>query len=352
MNTLIRGGTSYSAGIDLHKGPLRLHVVDAAGATVCQQTITRNKRRQLRTALAPFGKDVTVGVESTYNWYWVVDELRQQGIPCVLGHARDVHAQRQGKHKSDAKDAANMSQMVRMGTFPAAYACQPRWRATRDLLRKRLRMVEERTQHLQHAGCVADQYLLGEEPMTAAGYARTVITDVDVALDIDLKAQEMLTTLIDQADKHILQCAIITDQPLYELLTRTRGIGPVLALTFMYETCDITRFTRAQQYASYCRTVNPEYSSAGKPPGTGDYKRGNPYLCRALNMLAVQSIKLYPEVKALYHACLKKKSRRTARRILAHKWALAIYSMWKHREPFNINKFLGTAYAARAQSSH
>jgi transposase len=352
MSTLMTGGTTYSAGIDLHKSPLRLHVVDAAGTTVCQQTITRDKRRQLRTALAPFGKDVTVGVESTYNWYWVADELRRQGIPCVLGHARDVHAQRQGKHKSDAKDAANMSQMVRMGTFPAAYACLPEWRATRDLLRKRLRLVEERTQHMQHSGCVADQYLLGENPMTAAGYERAVIADVDKALDIDLKAQEMMTTLIDSLDKWILERAKISDKPLYELLTRTRGIGPVLALTLMYETIAITRFTRAQQYASYCRTANPEYSSAGKRLGPGDRKRGNPYLCRALHMLAVQSIKLYPEVKAFHRATVKRKGRRTARRILAHKWALAIYYMWKRREPFEITKFLGTAYAPRAQSSH
>jgi len=352
MNTSTTGGTTYSAGIDLHKGPLQLHVVDAAGTTVCQQTITHDKRRQLLAALAPYGKDVTVGVESTYNWYWVADVLRRQGIPCMLGHARDVHAQRQGKHKSDGKDAANMSQMVRMGTFPEAYASLPEWRATRDLLRKRLRLVEERTQHMQHSGCVADQYLLGEDRMADAGYGREVIADVDKAVDIDLKAQEMLTTLIDSTEKWILERAKISDKPLYELLTGTRGIGPVLSLTIMYETADITRFARAQQFASYSRTANPEYSSAGKRLGPGDRKRGNPYLCRALHMLAVQSIKYYPEVKAFYRAAVKRKGKRTARRILAHKWALAVYYMWKRRETFDVTKFLGTAYAARAQNSH
>ena len=76
MNT-----TTYSAGIDLHKGPLQLHVRDTAGTTVCQQTIRHVKRRSLLEALEPFGKAVTVSVESTYNWYWVMDLLRMQGIP-------------------------------------------------------------------------------------------------------------------------------------------------------------------------------------------------------------------------------------------------------------------------------
>jgi len=347
MNT-----TTYSAGIDLHKGPLQLHVRDAAGTTVCQQTIRHDKRRCLLEALAPFGKAVLVSVESTYNWYWVIDLLRMQGIPYVLGHARDVHARMQGKHKSDEKDAAQMSQMVRTNVFPAAYACGPQWRATRDLLRKRQRLVEERTQHLQHAGCVADQYLLGEGPMADAGYTKSVIADVDKAVDTDLRMQEMLTTVIDELDKWILARAKVGDEALYALLRETRGIGPVVALTLMYEITDIARFPRAQQLASYSRTANPEYSSAGKRLGPGDCKRGNPHLCRALHILAVQSIKLYPEVKAFHRIMAKKKGRRTAKRIVAHKWALAIYYMWKRREPFDVKKFLGTAYTPRAQSSH
>jgi transposase len=97
--------------------------------------------------------------------------------------------------------------------------------------------------------------------------------------------------------------------------------------------------------------VNPEYSSAGKSLGPGDRKRGNPYLCRVLYIVAVQSIKHYAEVKEFYRATAKRKGKRTARRILAHKWALAIYQMWKRREAFDIKKFLGTAYAPRAQES-
>jgi len=61
--------TTYSAGIDLHKQPVQIHVINAAGTPVYHGTITKNKRAALRAVLARFGTDITVGLESTYNWY-------------------------------------------------------------------------------------------------------------------------------------------------------------------------------------------------------------------------------------------------------------------------------------------
>jgi hypothetical protein len=34
--------------------------------------------------VAPFKRSITVGVESTYNWYWLLDELQENGINCAL----------------------------------------------------------------------------------------------------------------------------------------------------------------------------------------------------------------------------------------------------------------------------
>ena len=264
MNSDSNPVTGHSAGIDLHKGPLRLHVIDAAGTAVYQETITEHKRARLRAALRRYGKDVTVGLESTYNWYWVIDLLEAEGIPYHLGHACDIHAQRPGKHKSDPKDAAAMSQMIRMQTFPQVYACPLAWRSTRDLLRKRLRLVEERTRHALHVGCVADQYLLAEEPPAVAGYPAAVIADVDKVIAIDCQMQEVLTKMIVGLEEWLIARAEIHDRQWYQLLTGTRGIGPILGLTLMYEVVDIRRFRGPQQFSSYSRVVNPQCESAGK----------------------------------------------------------------------------------------
>jgi transposase len=351
MNTRSEPVTTYSAGIDLHKNSLRLHVIDAAGARVYQETIGEHKRKRLTAALQPFGNDVTVGLESTYNWYWVVDNLQTQGIPYRLGHARDVHKQRPGKHKSDPKDAAAMSQMIRMGTFPPAYACAADLRSTRDVLRKRLRLVAAHTQHVLHSQCVSDQYLLAEDSLAAAGYSRQVIEDVDKLLEIDTRLQVVLEELIEELDAWVLQRAVVHDQALYDLFVSTRSIGPAIALSLLYEIVDIGRFASPARFSSYCRVVNAQCESAGKTLGAGDRYRGNPYLCRAINMLAIQSVKHVPQIAAWYRRLVHRKGKRTARRTLAHKWAVAIYFMWKRREPFDIGKFLGTGYTSERTAS-
>jgi len=351
MNTRSEPVTTYSAGIDLHKNSLRLHVIDAAGNTVYQETITEHKRKRLTAALQRFGNDVTVGLESTYNWYWVVDHLQAHKTPCQLGHARDIHAQRPGKHKSDPKDAAGMSGMVRMGTFPRVYACPAPWRSTRDVLRKRLRLVEAHTQHVLHSGCVADQYLLAEDSLAVAGYPRQVIEDVDKLIDIDTRLQAGLEELIEELDAWVIQRAAIHDQALYDLFLSTRGIGPALTLSLFYEIVDIRRFRSPNQFSSYCRVVNAQCESGGKRLGPGDRYRGNPYLCRAMNMLATQSVKHQPQIAAWYRRLVHRKGKRTAHRVLTHKWAVAVYYMWKRREAFDIGKFLGTGYASERTAS-
>jgi len=344
--------TTYSAGIDLHKKPVQVHVINADGTTVYHGTIRKNKRAALRALLARFGTNITVGLESTYNWYWVADELAGLGIPCLLGHATDVHAQMPGKHKTDPLDAEKISRMVWTGTLPPAYCYPARWRATRDLLRKRLRLVWEHTRHLLHAEGVADQYLLAESSLTAAGYSAAFEADVEQLLDTDQYLQVVLAGVIKKLEATILQRAQVHDQQLFDLFERIPGIGPVIALTLLYEIHDIARFRTPQQFASYARVVNARCESAGKRVGRGKNKRGNPYLCRVLHTLALTSVRYMPPLAEWYRATIARHGRRTARRILAHKWAVAIHAIWRRREAFDLGKFLGTAYQPRAQHSH
>lgn len=40
--------------------------------------------------LKPYLKSITVGVESTFNWYWLLDGLKENKVTCHLGDALDV----------------------------------------------------------------------------------------------------------------------------------------------------------------------------------------------------------------------------------------------------------------------
>ncbi len=41
-----------------------------------QITNARHKLKRLEQCLAPYDTDISVGVESTFNWYWLVDWCR------------------------------------------------------------------------------------------------------------------------------------------------------------------------------------------------------------------------------------------------------------------------------------
>lgn len=78
--------TKYVCGVDLHSKTLTAVVMDISGNTLAKGTYPCGLEG-IGEMLLSFGSDVTVGVESTYNWYWLLDGLRGRGIPCVLGHA-------------------------------------------------------------------------------------------------------------------------------------------------------------------------------------------------------------------------------------------------------------------------
>jgi transposase len=68
----------------------------------------------------------------------------------------------------------------------------------------------------------------------------------------------------------------------YELLKTVWGVGPILGLTIMYETGEISRFSQVGDYCSYARCVGSARISNGKKKGENNTKNGNRYLSWAV----------------------------------------------------------------------
>jgi transposase len=341
----------YSAGIDQHKDNFRIHIRDKSGEALYRKTVSKHKRGRLLEILEPYKGNIVVGLESSYNWYWLYDTLMMNGYPCILGHAYYLSKQKMDKHKDDDRDAANMSDLLRVGRFPAAYACDYDRRSVRGLMRLRVELTRAHTSYLLRNQCIGDQYLMEEASLAQAGYPPETINDIDLALTINAEMQAELAQRVERLDRYILKRALIQDRELYELLAAVPGIGPVTALTILYETGDCKRFKNQQTYSSYCRLVRPKWQSSGKEVGRGNARSGNPYLSWIYNSLAVQSIRNIPMIATWYGWLKKKRGARTARRVLAHRWAIAVFFMLKRREPFNLEKFLGTALYAKLKAA-
>ena len=92
--------TNYVAGIDLHKTPVEINILNLLGDSLYQKTIKKNMHRGLKRVLLKYKGDITVCVESTYNWYWIANLCLQLNIPFEIAHAFYAKKKREEKRKA------------------------------------------------------------------------------------------------------------------------------------------------------------------------------------------------------------------------------------------------------------
>ena len=97
-------------------------------------------------ALKPFKKRLEkIAVESTYNWYWLVDGLQDHGYPVVLANPAAMKQYDGLKHADDKSDGFFLAEMLRLNILPTGHICERKIRPVRDLLRRRMGLVHKRT---------------------------------------------------------------------------------------------------------------------------------------------------------------------------------------------------------------
>jgi transposase len=139
---------SYYAAIDLHSNQSVMVVVDEKDEVVWKGRIG-NDLELILLALQPYRKQVAgVAVESTYNWYWLVDGLQESGYEVELVNPAAVKKYEGSKHQDDLTDASWLAHLLSLGSCRRGVYLPRERRGLRDLARKRLRLVLPQTAHL------------------------------------------------------------------------------------------------------------------------------------------------------------------------------------------------------------
>ena len=88
----------FYCGIDLHANSMHVCVVDQQGKKHLHRNFDTKKPDRFVTALQPFEKrDLIIGCESTFNWYWLADLCHGRNLRFLLGHALYLKAIHGGK---------------------------------------------------------------------------------------------------------------------------------------------------------------------------------------------------------------------------------------------------------------
>jgi transposase len=323
------------------------HVLDHKGKTVFEQDLPADPVAFLK-AIKPYRKDLVVGVECMFAWYWLADLCEDERIPFALGHALAMKHIHQGKTKSDKIDAAKLAGMLRGGLFPLAYAYPRAKRQTRDLLRRRSYFVRQRAQLIAHIVNTNTQFNLpplSKKLTYAANRTPELLdrfTDPSTRLMVatDLAMIDSFDTQIAELERHLVKHARIDDPVTFGLLRTIPGIGLILGLTLLYEIDDIKRFPEAGNFLSYSRLVRCEHSSAGKVKGSGKKKIGNAHLKWAFSEAACLMIRAVPAVKSWMQRQEKKRGKRKALAVLEAKLGRTVYHLWRKQVPFDLKRFL------------
>jgi transposase len=329
-------------GIDLHSNNCLVVVIDDHDKVIQEKRISNDLARILNL-LSPYRHELAgVVVESTYNWYWLVDGLMEAGYEVKLANPSAIKKYEGLKHSGDEADARYLAHLLRLGILPTGAILPKEMRAMRDLARKRMQLVRSRTTHILAAeNITAREY---GARMTSNAVKQMTKEDIDemplpddvkYALKANVAVVQALGEQIGLIEKRIQEQ--VASKMEYRLLNSVPGIGKTLAPVILLETGPIERFADVGNFVSYARCVDSEHTSNGKKKGEGNTKNGNKYLAWAFIEAANFARRYNEQSRRFYERKKAKTNTAVATKALAHKLARACYHVMKEGKPLRTN---------------
>lgn len=336
------------AGIDLHSNNSYVVVIDENDKILFQKRVA-NDVPAILNSLDDF-KEQLIGVviESTYNWYWLADGLQLAGYKIHLANTNAISQYNGLKHTDDKSDARWLAHLLKLGILAEGYIYPKEERGLRELVRKRMSLVKEQTRCIlmtqgllsRYVNCFMNSYHLLRGDLTQK-VLREKITDKNVRQTItsQLVLLKHIRLEINQHEKSIK--TQLKKDKLFLLLKSIPGVGDILSMTIRLETGEISRFSKAGKYSSYCRCVESKCISNGKKKAENNRRNGNAYLGWAFIEAANCAIRTCEPIKQYYQRKQAKTKRVIALKAIANKLARASYFIQRDNVEFDMKKAFG-----------
>jgi transposase len=332
------------AGCDLHANNVLLGIVDHDGKKQFKKRIA-NDTSKILNELEPFKHQLkAIAVESTYNWYWLVDALMDASYDVHLANPSAMNQYSGLKHCDDTSDAFWLADLLRLGILPEGYIYPREERPLRDLLRKRMHLTKLQTSmvlSLQNIAVRNHNITLNANKIKQLGQDHVTPLfaeqqELSLSAEVSKQTIDYLTRQIRRLENAAENKARL--RPEHELLQTIPGVGKILSLVILLETGRIERFPNVGNYASYCRKVPSNRISNDKRKGSGNKKNGNKYLSWAFAEAAEYAKRYNQAAQRFYHRKLSQTHAMVARAALAHKLARAAYHVMRDRVAYDEQK--------------
>jgi transposase len=281
-----------TVGLDLGDRSSWYCVVDESGAVVLEQKVSTTAKA-LGEVFGGMPRS-RVALETGMHSPWVSRLLSGLGHEVIVAHARNVRLIGESRKKDDRLDAQTLARLARIDPELLSPVKHRSAKAQADLMsiRARAGLVRARTALVNTARGLAKSY--GEQLRGCnvrnmnPEKAGKLSPELQAALEPLLVASAALSEQIAEYNRRIEQLA----QPSYPpvaLLKQIKGVGTLIALTFLLTLEDPHRFQKSRDVGCYLGLQPGRRNSGQSEPQMHISKEGDPYL-RTLLVQGAQHI--------------------------------------------------------------
>jgi transposase len=279
-------------GLDLGDRTSYYCVLEESGQVVLEQRVSTTAKA-LGEAFGKMPRS-RIALETGMHSPWVSRLLSELGHEVIVAHARNVRRIGESRKKDDRLDAQTLARLARIDPELLCPVKHRSRKAQADLtvIRARAGLVRARTALVNTARGLAKSY--GERLRGCnvrnmdVEKAEGLSSELQAALAPLLQASAALSEQIAEYNERIEQMAK-QSYPQVALLKQVKGVGTLIALTFLLTLEDAHRFQKSRDVGCYLGLQPGRRNSGQSEPQMHISKEGDPYL-RTLLVQGAQHI--------------------------------------------------------------
>lgn len=301
-------------GIDLHKRYATISIRNEQGEEI--NTISRCE--QFREYVNSLNSEDIAVVEAVNNAFYWADEIEKTGASCVIIDPYKFKIISESWSKTDKRDAKSLSLSLWVSTTRKEFSLPTIYKPShfiRELRRLFSQYELMNAQIVQYKNIIQAQ--LSENGITLPNITKERLLNPRFGLDVFETLEITHTTriciimnlyllwnLFDQKEilKREIYKAGIPLKKQVRILISIKGVSPLLALAFLADVGDITRFKNSRQLSAYLG-VAPRVKSSGGKTHIGSINRHSRNLSRTLfTQSLIHFISISPQINELYES--------------------------------------------------
>src|SRR3984885_5653481 len=292
QRTLNKQDEHLTIGLDLGDRSSCYCVLDEAGEVLLEQKVSTTPTAMKEIFGAMPGS--RIALETGTHSPWVSRLLKELGHEPIVAHARSVRLIGESRRKDDRLDARTLARLVRIDPELLCPVKHRSAEAQADLtvIRARAALVRTRTMLVNAARGLTKSYGERLRGCNARGMnpkaAQDLSPELKGALEPLMREIESVSERICAYDQ-LLESMARNRYPEAERLKQIKGVGTLIALTYMLTLEDPHRFRKSRDAACYVGLQPGRRNSGQSEPQMHISKEGDPYL-RALLVQAAHHV--------------------------------------------------------------